>query len=1608
MTIELARERLTHLFQFFKAVEERRTPKIVDVNKHKWVMWLESLPKHSKLKLTMPTPETGEWLVIQKPQLAMCPPFPEALNEWLDIGWDDPSYELAPKVKERTVQRGNDYVVVPFEASSDRLRIYDEWSQKRTLWRTLELPARHAGKVWDRLFSLHHDLQRDGETLELMLGDGIVSYKGQLEATFHPLVLRKVELFFDPNNYEFKLVDTEATPELHSSIFRADEFAGLPLKKWQSSLEDANFHPLDGDTLDHWLKGIAGTIGDGQFIRTIPLEKSPEFCIGRSPVLFLRTRPTGREDFIAKILEDIPKAENFPSSLTNIVGLFQQEQSTQEVVAVDSYANEHEDVLLTKPANAEQVEILRKLSKRDGVLVQGPPGTGKTHTIANLIGNFLAEGKSVLVTSHTTKALRVVRDQVAKPLQSLCVSLLDSDAKSRAEREMAVRELAARLSDNPEQYKGEAAKLRARRSEILSDLKKSRSELLLVVGSEYTPIVLAGKEIDPSQAAKEVSSGDGIHDWIPGVIDASAPLPLADTEVRQAYEIGQRISVSEEAELSENLPKLTLLASGELFKDKVDEFNDLMRSDFSFRKDLWTLPKDELISLDEICTKVTEQVRSVQEMRKEPWKLAVLQAGMEGGASTEVWILLCQNIKDLRDQAQAAAKYIFEHGPKLTEGVKFEQQLQTLSQIEVHLQKNGTISIVKKFISGWSASIDAWRVGDRTPQTSDEFIALKKLAELSVARQRLIERWARLMCPIGVPSLTENNLNPEDFAYQFVDQINVLLNWHAATWAPLEKALVSQGLDWSRLLSEAPQSTSVHHLADRLSYSVENLLPSVLAAEDRRRRSAILELQFAQWILHLTDTQNSRSNPSLVVSGLINAIGSRSTISYQAEISKLAALLSLTSDYLLRKSLLGKLLPFAKDWATILLNRQEHITPDFAVMEASTAWRWLQLSQELKRRAAISLEEIQERVKRQTDELQQVTVDVVEKLAWAGLLSKVKSEEKQALLGWSAYVKRIGAGTGKLVPMLQRQAQAEMEKARGAVPVWIMPFSQVTRSFHPIRDKFDVIIIDEASQEDVLGLVPLYMAKKVIVVGDDEQVTPLDVGGLQEPIQQLINQWLVDLPSPTLFDLKTSVYDRAQIAFGSVIRLKEHFRCVPEIIQFSNALCYNYTIKPLRESSSTIVKPALVSHRVQGYSDGKVNKAEAEEIVDLISACIELPEYEGKSIGVISMVGEKQTDLISDMLRSRLAPAVYEQRRILCGNPAQFQGDERDIIFLSLVDSKDDVAGPLSLRQDGADGMYKKRFNVASSRAKDQLWVVYSLDAQTQLKPNDIRRRLIDHAIDPSSLMNQLNAGLVKTESPFEAEVYKILCGHGYRVTPQWQVGAYRIDMVAEGNGKRLAIECDGERWHYDKAEEDLARQALLERLGWTFVRIRGSVFYRDKTQGRQVAMLPLLQRLEEMGIEPNHESDGVEAELVTHTLADTVKQKAAGFKVRGSVSVQQEISTATEIVRVASSTVTPKVATSQAKQEFSSSSTLVELVDTEIQVSLFSEKVVQPATEESLKSSQNPVQYVKGDRVFNQKFGLGTVVGVKQFGGKVSELVIDFDLLTAPKSLVVSAVQLA
>jgi len=162
--------------------------------------------------------------------------------------------------------------------------------------------------------------------------------------------------------------------------------------------------------------------------------------------------------------------------------------------------------------------------------------------------------------------------------------------------------------------------------------------------------------------------------------------------------------------------------------------------------------------------------------------------------------------------------------------------------------------------------------------------------------------------------------------------------------------------------------------------------------------------------------------------------------------------------------------------------------------------------------------------------------------------------------------------------------------------------------------------------------------------------------------------------------------------------------------------------------------------------------------------------------------------------------------------------------------------------------LFKQRFNVAASRARDQMWIVHSLSPHNDLKADDLRRQLIEHAQDPSRLMRALEEKENRNQSTFEREVMKRLMAAGYQVASQWRVGAFRIDLVVEGGDKRLAIECDGDRYYpLEKLREDMERQSVLERMGWIFTRIRSTEFFRNPER----AMKPIFERLQLLEVFP-------------------------------------------------------------------------------------------------------------------------------------------------------------
>ena len=538
----------------------------------------------------------------------------------------------------------------------------------------------------------------------------------------------------------------------------------------------------------------------------------------------------------------------------------------------------------------------------------------------------------------------------------------------------------------------------------------------------------------------------------------------------------------------------------------------------------------------------------------------------------------------------------------------------------------------------------------------------------------------------------------------------------------------------------------------------------------------------------------------------------------------------------------------APGWATRLLT--ECARPDeedlWTSRSWSAAWEWA--------RAAGFLETISDRIvparmsaRRAALEAEQLRLlaEIVRLRTFIGLKDGITQRIASALAKFAVAIKRIGAGTGKSAERHRRASREAAQEAADAVPCWILPEWRVAEQLPSALAVFDLVIVDEASQSDITSLPIVLRGKKLLVVGDDKQVSPSAVGMEERAAIQMRETHLRGMPVANFLDPTTSLYDLASMTFpGSVTMLREHFRCVEPIIRFSSRF-YPKNLVPLRlPNASERLDPPLIDVYVpHGKKMANLNEAEAAYIVDETKSITADPAMKGRTIGVISLIGDKQANLILKRLSAQLGAEVLLDHKVMCGNASTFQGQERDIVFLSMV------ACPTTTRAHTTRAM-EQRFNVAMSRARDRLYLVRSVTA-SMLSPADLKLSVIEHFHRPMGdvPLPQSMEILDACESDFEKVVASKLLARGYRVRPQVQVGGFRIDFVVEGLAdKRLAVELDGDRFHGpDRWADDLRRQRALERLGWTFWRCWGSQWAADP----QGCLEDLVSTLSKLGIEP-------------------------------------------------------------------------------------------------------------------------------------------------------------
>lgn len=608
-TLRIGRDRLSRVFHYLEALNQHRNPAKRHIRDQLWVLWFRDLPDHPSIRrgfpnqssavepggLARPEGERTEEdfvLTVRRPTLTRPPTSPDVISPWLEQGWDDPFADIQVRESLNEAGKEGEARIVRFGDNPERPIALEKWRTRRNEWARNEKRAREAMKIFEQFYELHGRMEREAERVELVLGDGILSWRRPEGGISHPVLLQRLQLEFNPSIPEFTVFETEHEVELYSALFRSmSDVDGRAIARCRDELEQGGYHPLEHESTSGFLKRVVVQLSPrGEFVGDgAPRGETEDPTIGRDPVLFLRARTLGFALAVEAILEDLQARTDIPWSLLNVVGVEPPPaEDTDEEQRTSISSIDPEGILLSKPANPEQRRIAEQLEQHGGVLVQGPPGTGKTHTIANLIGHLLAQGKNVLVTSHTTKALRMVRQHVVPQLQPLCVSVLERDLDSRNQLESAVGAISERLSTSDVRHlEAEADKLAKQRGELLARLGEAYQQLVDARADEYRDVVVGGQSWSPSEAARKVTNEKGQNDWIPAPIALGAVMPLSEGELIELYRTNVTLSSEDESELSGILPELNTILTPDEFEALVKERDRLASLDRNCRSDLW-------------------------------------------------------------------------------------------------------------------------------------------------------------------------------------------------------------------------------------------------------------------------------------------------------------------------------------------------------------------------------------------------------------------------------------------------------------------------------------------------------------------------------------------------------------------------------------------------------------------------------------------------------------------------------------------------------------------------------------------------------------------------------------------------------------------------------------------------------------------------------------------------------------------------------------------------------------------------------------------------------------------------------------------------------------
>lgn len=1466
--LKVKQEKYLQIFNYLLEFSKLRAKPIrnIDIDTKNYIekIWFGDLPTHlDSVSLNDNIGLSDDyWIKVSKPLTApVAPSFPckdKQLLSWIDL---DSSGKNELKLLESNIIDG---LLTPISSHPEIIETFNnyvknEWENEKEDYLNLldiynsSLEIYNAkNSVYRKFFALQNKASQFEDEFELLFCAGLLNFQEDNDHSniFRHLFVQKAEIEFLDTKSETCIIvspskQNDISIELDSILDVLDPELLVSAKK---SAEDfitksENSIELCNSSCFDLISSFSNKFhSDGSFIENFekPSQKPTSPTVFFSPTLILRKRNTKS---LTNLYENIITDITISGDEINIPQLNDIVYKIDELESGDLEPGEREgsilnDNILYFPLkyNDEQEEIVSRLGKNRKVLVQGPPGTGKSHTITNLICHLLSKGNKVLVTAQSKRALEVLKDKMPEEFQNLSVSLLSGDSASVKEVNGNVQAINEKLSSlNIIATRQKIEILEKEYHELQRQNSLNKNSWVIKRSASVSKSEISEKYIGTElEIAEKLEKEQFDYDWF---ID---PLPSNFEEaiefipyISNLFELSQVFDSTKLAILNSPIPILDKILSLSEF-DQLATLNEAFNLNYHSNVEEYELKNLEVDS-DKIPSILDELTR----------------------LKTKISII--ENSKYFDEDLSSLKRKIIDLGRKITDSQnllsqynfndlkKFQRENDILipSNISLVALKSNLNEVLRYVESGNSVSSFLFKIKNKIGNSN-------------------IKRAYQFILTTSVNGSICDSKEKLNFAIDYINYKQDFKELGALWDLNLDSSLHTQFEYFERLTSELSAfifeveeiESSIKVIIQNSNIEFDILRSDSIDSSLQEFQKNAIKIQFNELVPKRDSTLQylkEFENSSIAIE-LLDAINSLDFQLYENKVKEL-------EEFYLEKGKLSEFedlrLSLAPVFPILIVDIISGKIGTNEIANLSDAFKFRNAQRELSDLIISNNQITEERSIEQNEEkIGKLISQLASTKAWLKIVENLTANEslKKDLQAWVMAMGKIGkTGTSKTALKFKKEAQVLMEKCQKSIPCWIMPLYKVAETVYPQRDMYDYVIIDEASQLGPDALFLLYISKRIIIVGDDKQTSPEYVGVNADIMTPHINQHLSDIPYKEFYGTEFSFFDHASIFCDGLIVLREHFRCMPEIIEFSNKHFYapeNKGLYPLKQFSENRLDPLINIYCPDGYSNGKgsniTNPVEANLIAEKIKEIVANPKYANKTIGVISLQGNSQSQLIEHKTLNLINEIEFRNRKIICGNSASFQGDERDVILLSLITCVNHNRTSLTKAED------QRRYNVAVSRAKEQIILFHSVQLE-ELKPQDLRFMLLDHFVNysPSKIALSDVIKRVKGNQPmpfdswFEVDVYNDIVSKGFSVIPQYEVvkGRYRIDLVVLlPSGVKIAIECDGDKFHGpEEFQSDLNRQKTLERCGWQFFRVRGSEYYSNRIEAMK-DLWPILE----------------------------------------------------------------------------------------------------------------------------------------------------------------------